>query len=209
MKGDVRQWEEANVPGSHQLVAAGLALAAEMGTMSGRKGDKQPGNTRGTAEQKATRKQRESCKARKQTSLHFGTGGMPVSERKPSGNVRVGVQVVKVPWGSRKTTLAKGSLFGKSLGQWRLVHGMEEPGYPVTQTISQREMLEKAGIMHVKPGDQWPFSDTQSGIKKNKGGAGFPTSAKQGEGQKEPHQLGQKQIHMEDNQLSKWIMQIK
>lgn len=164
MKGDVRQWEEANVPGSHQLVAAGLALAAGMGTMSGRKGDKQPGNTRGTAEQKATRKQRG--RAARQKSKPVWNRRDAVSERKPSGNVRVGVQVVKVPWGSRKTTLAKGSLFGKSLGQWRLVHGMEEPGYPVTQTISQREMLEKAGIMHVKPGDQWPFSDTQSGIKK-------------------------------------------
>lgn len=58
------------------------------------------------------------------------------------------------------------SLFVKSLGQWRLVHGMEEPGYPVTQTISQREMPEKAGIPHVKPGEQWPLSDTQSGTKK-------------------------------------------
>lgn len=75
------------------------------------------------------------------------------------------------------------SLFVKSLGQWRLVHGMEEPGYPVTQTISQREMPEKAGIPHVKPGDQCPLSDTQSGTKK-KGGAGFPTSAMQREGRK-------------------------
>lgn len=34
------------------------------------------------------------------------------------------------------------------------------------QTISQREILEKAGIMHVKPGHQGPLSDTQSGTKK-------------------------------------------
>lgn len=68
-------------------------------------------------------------------------------------------------------------------------------------------MLEKAGIMHVKPGDWCPLSDTQSGTKK-KGGAVFPAWAKQREGQKEPHHLGQKQVHIEDkdNQFSKWII---
>lgn len=51
-----------------------------------------------------------------------------------------------------KNTLAKGSretesLFVKPLGQCRLAI------LSLRQTVCQRKMLEKAGIMHVKPGD--------------------------------------------------------
>lgn len=54
------------------------------------------------------------------------------------------------PWGNGDWCMRWQSLVILSLGQ----------------TISQREILEKAGIMHVKPGHQGPLSDTQSGTKK-------------------------------------------
>lgn len=81
------------------------------------------------------------------------------------------------------------------------VPGAMETGYPATQTISQREMLEKAGILHVKPGDQCALLDTQSGTK-IKGGVGFPTSAKQRESQKEPHHLGRNRSMWKTNTIT-------
>lgn len=100
------------------------------------------------------------------------------------------------------------SLFVKSLGQWRLVHEMAEPGYPVTRTNNLPEGNSGKSWDHACK--TWsPRSTFRYSVwDQKKGGAGFPTSAMQRQGQKEPHQLGQKQVHMEDkdNQFSKRII---
>lgn len=102
---DRRRWEEANVPGIQQPEAGGLAPVAGMGTMSGKKADKQPGNRQGRAGQKASRKQKGRAargKARpasssKQEASPYQRGspqeasdGMPEQGHRGKGSARLG-----------------------------------------------------------------------------------------------------------------------
>jgi len=89
LKADTRRREEANIPGTQQPAVGGLAPTAGTGDNERKKGRyaarKQEGESRAESHEKA---ERDSCNGKSETSIQLRKEGKPLSERKPSGNVR-------------------------------------------------------------------------------------------------------------------------